>query len=188
VVALGEIGIDYYHLPEGLTSASLMVWSNDQKEAFQKQLTLAVELGLNVIIHQRDLPAAQKKEGAPDAWEDTLNILRSYTGKVRGVFHCFGGTLMQAEELTALGHLVSFTGIITFKNASLVRETAAAVSDDGYMVETDCPYLAPVPFRGKRAEPAHTRLVAEKIAEIRGISLEEVALATTATAERFFGF
>jgi TatD DNase family protein len=88
--------------------------------------------------------------------------------------------------LASLGHLVSFTGIITFKNAEQVRLTAAAVASDGYMVETDCPYLAPVPHRGKRAEPAHTRLVAEKVAEVRGITLAEVAAQTTSTAESFF--
>ena len=90
--------------------------------------------------------------------------------------------------MAALGHLVSCTGIITFKNAEQVRLTAAAVPADGYMVETDCPYLAPVPHRGKRAEPAHTRLVAETIAGVRSISLEEVAAATTRTAESFFRF
>jgi TatD DNase family protein len=140
------------------------------------QLDLAVELGLNVVIHQRS------------SWSDTLEVLRGYTGKVRGVFHCFGGTPEEAAEVASLGHLVSFTGIITFKNAEQVRETAAAVALDGYMVETDCPYLAPVPHRGKRAEPAHTRLVAETIAKARGISLEEVAAQTTRTAEGFFRF
>jgi TatD DNase family protein len=138
------------------------------------QLELAVELGLNVVIHQRD------------AWDDTLEILNSFTGRVRGVFHCFGNRPDQAAEILALGHLVSFTGIVTFKNAALVRETVAAIGDDAFMVETDCPYLAPVPHRGKRCEPSHTRLVAEKIAEIRGRSLEEVALQTTRTAETFF--
>ena len=151
-------------------------WKSAQADAFRMQLDLALELGLNVVIHQRS------------AWEDTLEVLRPYSGKLRGVFHCFGGTPEEAAEVAALGHLVSFTGIITFKNAEQVRLTAAAVPADGYMVETDCPYLAPVPYRGKRAEPAHTRLVAEKIAEVRGITLEEVAEATTRTAEGFFRF
>jgi len=151
-------------------------WKAAQADAFRMQLDLAVELGLNVVIHQRS------------AWDDTLEILRPYSGKVRGVFHCFGGTPDEATEVAALGHMVSFTGIITFKNAEQVRLTAASVPADGYMVETDCPYLAPVPHRGKRAEPAHTRLVAEKIAEVRGVSLEEVASATTRTAEGFFRF
>jgi TatD DNase family protein len=105
---------------------------------------------------------------------------------LRAVFHCYGNLPERALELAALGHLVSFTGIITFKNAPLVRESAVAVASDGYMVETDCPYLAPAPHRGKRCEPAHTRLVAEKIAELRGIPLEEVAAATTRAAEMFF--
>jgi TatD DNase family protein len=197
VVAIGETGIDYHHLPEELQSPKVAdvdsallaqshgdqerliaegAWKSAQADAFRMQLDLAVELGLNVVIHQRS------------AWEDTLEVLRPYTGKLRGVFHCFGGTPEETAEVAALGHLVSFTGIITFKNAEQVRLTAAAVASDGYMVETDCPYLAPVPYRGKRAEPAHTRLVAEKIAEVRGISLDEVAEATTRTAEGFFRF
>ena len=195
VVAIGETGIDYHHVPEELMSplspteylqsdsmdnlqASLAMgaWKAAQADAFRMQLDLAAELGLNVVIHQRS------------AWDDTLEILRPYSGRVRGVFHCFGGTPDEAAEVAALGHMVSFTGIITFRNAEQVRLTAAAVPPDGYMVETDCPYLAPVPHRGKRAEPAHARLVAEKIAEVRGIPVEEVAAATTRTAEGFFRF
>ena len=199
VVAIGETGIDYHHIPEELQGPAASInairvvyqgsgsdeqsrliaegaWKAAQADAFRMQLDLAMELGLNVVIHQRS------------AWEDTLEILRPYSGKVSGVFHCFGGTPEEAAEVAALGHMVSFTGIITFKNAEQVRLTAAAVPADGYMIETDCPYLAPVPHRGKRAEPAHTRLVAEKVAEVRGISLEEVAAATTRTAEEFFRF
>ena len=115
-------------------------------------------------------------------------IMRPYSGKLRGVFHCFGGTLEQADEVVDLGHLLSFTGIVTFKNGASVREVAARIPLHKFMVETDCPYLAPVPFRGKRCEPAHTRLVAESIATARGVSLEEIARATTATAEDFFRF
>ncbi|MCE9588828.1 MAG: TatD family hydrolase [Verrucomicrobia bacterium] len=197
VVAIGETGIDYHHLPEELQAPKIAAvdsallaqssgdqerliaegaWKAAQADAFRMQLDLAVELGLNVVIHQRS------------SWVDTLDVLRDYTGKVRGVFHCFGGTPEEAAELAALGHLVSFTGIITFKNAEQVRESAAAVSADGYMVETDCPYLAPVPHRGKRAEPAHTRLVAEAVAQVRGSTLEQVAAETTRTAEGFFRF
>ena len=109
-----------------------------------------------------------------------------YTGRLRGVFLCFGNTPDQAREILALGHLVSFTGIVTFKNAALVREVAASIPLDAFMVETDCPYLAPAPHRGTRCEPAHTRLVAEKIAEIRGLTLEEVASAPPRTAGVFF--
>jgi TatD DNase family protein len=199
VVALGETGLDYHRLPtvEAAKQRNVQVLSRalqaetvdeveaqihdgsykaKQAELFQQQLDLAVELGLNVVIHQRD------------AWDDTLELLESYTGKLRGVFHCFGGTLEQANEVIDRGHLVSFTGIVTFKNGAAVREVSAQVPLGQFMVETDCPYLAPVPFRGKRCEPAHTRLVAETIAAARGITVEEVARATTATAEEFFRF
>jgi len=197
VVAIGETGIDYHHLPEELqtpeaASADAVLlaecpndqkrliaeaaWKSEQQDAFRMQLDLAAELGLNTVIHQRS------------SWKDTLEILREYTGKVRGVFHCFGGTLDEAQEVLSLGHLVSFTGIITFKNAEQVRATAALIPGDSYMVETDCPYLAPIPYRGQRAEPAHSRLVAETIALTRGIPIEEVATETNRTAERFFRF
>ena len=196
VVAIGETGMDYHHLPsrelagrkeesvftalQAGTAEGMQAEIADgamkaaQAEAFKAQLDLAVELGRNVVIHQRA------------AWDDTLDILRPYTGKLRGVFHCFGGSPEAAAELSAMGHLVSFTGIVTFKNAALVQETVQAVSADGYMVETDCPYLAPVPFRGKTCEPAHVRLTAEKIAELRGEMLEKVAADTERTAREFF--
>jgi TatD DNase family protein len=198
VVAIGETGLDYHRLPSADNAeekraqvlAALQTETEERLEAglhdgaykakqaslFEQQLDLAVELGLNVVIHQRD------------AWEDTLQLMAPYAGKLRGVFHCFGGSLEQAQTVLALGHLVSFTGIVTFKNGVAVRDVAAALPLDGFMVETDCPYLAPVPFRGKRAEPAHTRLVAESIASARGETLEEIARATTATAEQFFRF
>jgi len=198
VAAIGEIGLDYHHLPsvEAAKQKHIQVFNalqseteeqieariedgaykSKQAELFEQLLDLAVELRLNVVIHQRD------------AWDDTLEILRDYGRQVSGVFHCFGGTLNQANEVLDLGHLVSFTGIVTFKNGKQVREVAAKVPIDRFMVETDCPYLAPVPFRGKRCEPAHTRLVAEEIAKARGAPLEEIAGATTATAEEFFRF
>jgi TatD DNase family protein len=174
VVAIGEIGLDYHHPPED--PAALPAHRARQVELFRQQLGLAVELGLNAVIHQRD------------SWDDTLAILREYTGRVRGVFHCFGGTPEQAREVIALGHLVSFTGIVTFKNARQVQETARALEPDAFMVETDCPYLAPAPDRGKRCEPAHTRRVAEQIARLRGEPLGEIAARTTETARRFFAF
>ena len=197
VAAIGETGFDYHHLPSAtvarerkaqVISGALQAETDDEIEGgihdgalknkqaslFQQQLDLAVELRLNVVIHQRD------------AWDDTLEVMRGYGRDVSGVFHCFGGTKEQAEEVIALGHLVSFTGIVTFKNGAAVRDVAAALSLGEFMVETDCPYLAPVPFRGKRCEPAHTRLVAESIAAARGVSLDEVARATTKTAEEFF--
>lgn len=171
VAAVGETGLDYHRLPGGEADEDC---KRAQKALFALQLEIAAEHGLNAVIHQRD------------AWEDTLEILRPYAGKLRGVFHCFGGSPAQAAEVIALGGLVSFTGIATFKNGAAVRETAASVPADGYMVETDCPYLAPAPYRGKRCEPAHTREVAVAVAQARGISLEQLAAETTATAERFF--
>jgi TatD DNase family protein len=196
VVALGETGMDYHHLPsrelsgrkeesvftalQSGTAESLQAGIADgamksaQAEAFKAQLDLAAELGLNVVIHQRE------------AWQDTLDILRPYTGKLRGVFHCFGGSPEAAAEIAAMGHLVSFTGIVTFKNATLGQETAKSVAPGGYMVETDCPYLAPVPFRGETCEPAHVKLTAEKIAGLRAESPEKVAADTERTAQAFF--
>jgi TatD DNase family protein len=198
VVAIGETGLDYHHLPsvEAAKQKNVQVFSalqsgteeqleasiedgaykSKQTDLFEEQLDLAVELHLNVVIHQRD------------AWDDTLEIMRPYAGKVRGVFHCFGGTLEQANEVLDLDHLVSFTGIVTFKNGASVREVAANVPFWRFMVETDCPYLAPVPFRGKRCEPAHTRIVAETIAAARGVPLQEIAEGTTETAKNFFRF
>jgi len=198
VAAIGETGLDYHHLPsieaakqepaqvihalQSETDSDIDAnihdgaYKSKQASLFQQQLDLAVELGLNVVIHQRD------------AWDATLDLMQPYAGKLRGVFHCFGGTLEQANEVLDLDHLVSFTGIVTFKNGANVRAIAAQIPLDKFMVETDCPYLAPVPFRGKRCEPAYTRLVAESIAASRGIPLGEVARATTATAEEFFRF
>src|SRR6266480_2988247 len=199
VVAIGETGLDYHSLPSIATAKDKKVqvfanalqgeteeqidasiedgaYKSKQAALFEQQLDLAVELGLNVVIHQRD------------AWEDTLKIMRPYTGKLRGVFHCFGGSLDEASEVLDMDHLVSFTGIVTFKNGADVREVAAQIPLWKFMVETDCPYLAPVPFRGERSEPAYTRIVAETIAAAREIPLEEVAEATTETAEGFFQF
>ncbi|MFL6599219.1 MAG: TatD family hydrolase, partial [Chthoniobacterales bacterium] len=198
VVAIGETGLDYHRLPSEKVAKEKQVqvmtalrsetdeeieaqirdgaYKSKQGSLFQQQLDLAVELGLNVVVHQRD------------AWEDTMEVLRPYTDKVRGVFHCFGGSLDQANEVLGLDHLVSFTGIVTFKNGAAVRQVAAEIPLWKFTVETDCPFLAPAPFRGKRCEPAHTRIVAEAIAAARGVSLNEIAEATTETAEQFFRF
>jgi TatD DNase family protein len=176
VVAIGEIGLDYHRLPSQAGRLSDAEYKAAQASLFRQQLEVATEAGLNVVIHQRD------------AWEDTLEILREFTGRVRGVYHCYGNSFEQAQEVIRLGHMVSFTGIVTFKNAPLVHECATRVDDEHFMVETDCPYLAPVPHRGKRCEPAYTRLVAERIASLRGASLEHVAERTTANADYFFRF
>jgi TatD DNase family protein len=199
VVAIGETGLDYHRLPSvelakdrktQVFAKALQTSTDEQMEAdindgaykskqaslFEQQLDLAVELGFNIVIHQRD------------AWCDTLEIMKPYAGKLRGVFHCFGGSLEQASAVIDLDHLVSFTGIVTFKNGATVRDVAARIPLWKFMVETDCPYLAPVPFRGKRCEPAHTRLVADSIATACGVSVEELARSTTETAENFFRF
>ena len=199
VVAIGETGLDYHRLPsaeaaksknvqvfartlQGETQEEISAGIDDgaykarQASLFEQQLDLAVELGLNAVIHQRD------------AWPDTLEMMRPYSGRLRGVFHCFGGTIEDAQEVLAMGHLVSFTGIVTFKNGASVRQVATQLPLDSFMVETDCPYLAPTPFRGKRCEPAHTRLVADTIANARSLSLDELARSTTTTAETFFKF
>ncbi len=197
VVALGETGLDYHRLPGAIRRPDLAAVGgavstgepgdfgaeardaavkNSQAIVFEQQLDLAGELGLNVVIHERD------------AWDDTLAILRPYSGKLRAVFHCFGKSPAHAAELLDLGFLVSFTGIVTFKNAAEAQATAREIPGDKFMVETDCPFLAPVPHRGKRCEPAHTRLVAEHIARLRGESLDTLAARTARTADSFFRF
>lgn len=178
VVAIGETGLDYHRAGEPPEDGSARVfWENNrlrQAAFFREQLHLAEAHGLSVVVHQRD------------SWDDTLAILRPFSGRVKAVFHCFGGTLAQAEELLALGFCVSFTGIATFKNAASVHETAAKLPAGTFFLETDCPFLAPAPHRGKRCEPAYTRLIAERIAQLRGESLEELAAHTTAAADAFF--
>ena len=194
VVGLGETGLDYHRLPSASqrrvaldvigdeSAADIEAALHDgavksaQAAVFEQQLDLAAELGLNVVIHERD------------AWDDTVSILKNHTGRLRAVFHCFGKAPAQADEIRALGHLVSFTGIVTFKNAQTAQETARTVPGDAFMVETDCPFLAPAPHRGKRCEPAHTRLVAEHIARLRGEPLATLAASTEATASAFFRF
>ncbi len=197
VVAIGETGLDYFRLPSrdethdrapevpalgNETPGDLEDSIRDgaiksaQASIFQQQLDLAVELGLNVVIHERS------------SWEDTVSILRPYAGQLRAVFHCFGGSIERAQEVASEGHLVSFTGIVTFKNGQTVRETATQVAEGGFMVETDCPYLAPMPHRGKRCEPAFTRETAAAIATLRGTTLEAIAEQTEATADSFFRF
>jgi len=149
---------------------------SQQAIVFQQQLELAAELDLPVIVHERD------------AWDDTLALLAPFTGNVRAVFHCFGKSLEHAQQVLAMGHLVSFTGIVTFKNAREVQATAGQLPSGSFMVETDCPFLAPVPHRGKRCEPAHTRDVALQIARLRGVTLDQLGAETTETAHEFFRF
>ena len=166
VVAIGEVGLDYYweeNPPRAL-----------QQEVLRRQLALAGELKLPVIFHDRE------------AHGDSLAIVREFPA-VRGVFHCFSGSVEMAEELLKLGWMLSFNGVITFKNARKAPEVIAAVPLERMMVETDAPYLTPVPFRGKRNDSGYVYLVAEKIAQLKGLPVEQVERQTWENGIRFFG-
>ncbi|HHV61300.1 MAG TPA: TatD family hydrolase [Firmicutes bacterium] len=168
VVAIGEIGLDYHY---ELSPRDV------QRELFIRQLDLARELGLPVVIHDRE------------AHGDVMDILRAHASGPRGaggVLHCFSGSLEMARECIKMGFYISFGGPLTFSNARRLRELATALPPDKILVETDCPYLAPVPHRGERNEPAFVRFTAEKLAEIRGVPLEEIAELTTTNARLVF--
>lgn len=163
VVALGEIGLDYhYDYPKDRQ----LYW-------FEKQLSLACRLNMPVIIHDRD------------AHNDCMNMIRKYRPQ-KCVLHCFSGSLEMAKELVSYGYYLSFTGVITFKNASKLLDVVKFLPMENILIETDCPYLSPEPFRGSRNSPINVRYVAEKIAELKGLSFEEVANATTENALRFY--
>ena len=164
VMAIGEIGLDYYY--EDVPRAQ-------QQEAFRLQMELARELDMPVIIHQRD------------AYEDTLKIVDQFP-EVKGVFHCFSGSLEYAKEVVKRGWCVGFTGVITFKNARKAVEVAQWVPLDRLMIETDCPYMAPEPFRGRRCDSTMVPKMAEKIAELRGLPVEQIAKITRENAMRVF--
>jgi len=172
VAAIGETGLDYHRPPRD--GGDLAHYKSRQAELFQQQMEVAVELGLNCIIHQRD------------CFAETLAQLQPFAGKLRGVFHCFSESVERLRQVLALGSLVSYTGILTFKNAANVRESLAATPLDQFMLETDCPFLAPVPYRGRRCEPAYVSEISRVAAEAKKCSLEELSAATAATAGRFF--
>jgi TatD DNase family protein len=177
VVAIGETGLDYYRLPsaqEGGTAEDDAVYKAKQARIFQQQLEVAAEFGLNCVIHQRS------------ALEDTMAAMKAVSGRVRGVFHCFVDDVSAMRRIVEMGSLVSFTGIVTFKNGQAVRDTVAATPLNQLMLETDCPYLAPVPYRGKRCEPAYVKEISEVVAGVKGCSLEELSVATCGTAKAFF--
>lgn len=166
VVALGEMGLDYY-------------WDTSPKDVqahvFREQIRLAREVKLPIIIHDRD------------AHEDVIEILRSeHAEEVGGVMHCFGGDEKIMEAALEMNFYIGLGGPVTFKNAKLPKEIARLVPEDRLLLETDCPYLAPHPFRGKRNETGYVRLVADQIAELRGLSIEELAQITTNNAKRLF--
>jgi TatD DNase family protein len=173
-VAVGELGLDYFY--EHSTKPL-------QFQALEAQLEFSAEIGKPVVVHTRDADADTLRFLEPHAKE----FSRLHPGRVPGVIHCFTGSAELARACLALGYFISFSGIITFKNAEPLREVVREVVPlEKMLVETDSPFLAPIPFRGKKNQPAHTRVVAEKVAELKGLSLEEVARATKANTRRLF--
>lgn len=164
IVAIGEIGLDYFKAKIG---------HDEQKEAFRKQLKLASQVGLPVIIHNRE------------ADMECLEILKEFAG-VRAVFHCFGSSLEFARKVWEAGFMTSFTGIVTYPSARELREVIKEVPLDKFMVETDCPYLAPQAYRGKRNEPAYVVETAKMIANIKGIDFGQLSEIVTENTIRFF--
>ncbi|MBE6976865.1 MAG: TatD family deoxyribonuclease [Ruminococcaceae bacterium] len=164
VRAIGEIGLDYHYedIPRDL-----------QKKAFIAQMELARELGLPVIVHERE------------AHQDGMEIVRQFP-EVQGVFHCYSGSAEMAKQLVDLGWYIGFTGVLTFKNAKKAIETAQAIPLDRIVIETDCPYMSPEPYRGRRNDPSRVIFVADKLAEIRGISPEEARKATYENGKRLY--
>ena len=176
VVAIGETGLDYYRLPSSQkgSAADDSRYKTRQAEIFHQQLEVAAELGLNAIIHQRA------------SFDDTLAQFRPFAGKVRGVFHCFGESVERLKSILETGSLVSYTGIVTFKNGQNIRDAVAATPLDKLMLETDCPYLAPMPYRGQRCESAYVKEISETVARVKRCSLDELSAATCRTALDFF--
>ncbi|MGN7298123.1 TatD family hydrolase [Fredinandcohnia aciditolerans] len=167
VVALGEMGLDYY-------------WDKSpkeiQKEVFRKQIALAKKVKLPIIIHNREATA------------DIIEILEEEkASEVGGIMHCFTGSVEVAKQCMDMNFYISFGGPVTFKNAKKPKEVATEIPLDRLLIETDCPYLTPHPFRGKRNEPSYVKYVAEQIAELKGVTFEEIAQITSDNAKRFFG-
>ncbi|WP_404430138.1 TatD family hydrolase [Sutcliffiella horikoshii] len=167
VVAIGEMGLDYH-------------WDKSpkeiQKEVFRKQIQLAKKVKLPIVIHNRDATA------------DVVQILKEEDAKeVGGIMHCFTGSLEVAKECMEMNFYISFGGPVTFKNAKKPKEVVKEIPMEKLLIETDCPYLTPHPYRGKRNEPGYVRLVAEQIAELKELTIEEVAEKTTANAKKLFG-
>ncbi|MEH7463437.1 TatD family hydrolase [Bacillus thuringiensis] len=167
VVALGEMGLDYH-------------WDKSpkevQKEVFRKQIKLARKVNLPIIIHNRD------------ATQDIVDILKEENAsEVGGIMHCFSGSVEVAKQCVEMNFLISLGGPVTFKNAKKPKEVAMEIPMEQLLIETDCPYLTPHPFRGKRNEPSYVKLVAEEIAKLKELSYEEVAIKTTENAKKLFG-
>ena len=164
VKAIGEIGLDYYYET---------IHRDAQMKAFRMQMQLAEELDMPVIVHERD------------AHEDGMSIVKEFP-KVKGVFHCYSGSAEMARQLVDMGWYIGFTGVLTFKNARKAVETAASIPLERILLETDCPYMAPEPYRGKRNHPGYLPKMAEKLAQIRGIPVEEAIRATMENAKRLY--
>ena len=164
VRAIGEIGLDYYYedIPRDI-----------QIRAFRDQMALAQELDMPVIVHERD------------AHNDGMAVIKEFP-KVRGVFHCYSGSAEMARQLVKLGWYVGFTGVLTFKNARKAVETAQSVPMDRIVLETDCPFMAPEPFRGKRNDPGYLYRMAERLAELRELPVEEVCRITFENGKRLY--
>ncbi len=164
VKAIGEIGLDYHYedIPREI-----------QKQAFRAQMALAQELNLPVIVHERE------------AHEDGMKIVEEFPN-VTGVFHCYSGSLEMAKRLIKRGWYIGFTGVLTFKNARKAIEVAANIPLDRLVLETDCPYMAPEPFRGRRNDPGKLYRMAEKLAEIRGLTVEEIHAITLENGKRLY--
>ena len=162
--AIGEIGLDYHYedIPREL-----------QLKAFRAQMALARDLGLPVIVHERD------------AHEDGMKVVEEFP-EVTGVFHCYSGSLEMAKWLVNRGWYIGFTGVLTFKNARKALEVAAGIPLERIVLETDCPYMSPEPFRGKRNDPGKLYRMAEKLAELRGLSVEEVHRITVENGKRLY--
>lgn len=167
VVAMGEIGLDYYYddgAPRDL-----------QRKIFIEQIDVARQMNKPIVIHNRD------------AHGDVMNILKTEAKGLTGVMHCYSGSLEMAKELIKMNFYLSVGGPVTFKNSAKLPEIVANIPLEYLLLETDCPYLTPQPYRGKRNEPSYIKIIAEKIAQIRNISVEELALITTKNVENLFG-
>ncbi len=167
VVAIGEMGLDFYKDDQ----------KELQKEVFWEQLTIAHQLNKPVIIHCRD---------AATALREILLEFNRHQGSIQGVMHCWSGNSEETRWFLDLGFYVSFSGIVTFKNAKSIHESAMLVPRDRLLIETDCPFLAPVPYRGQRNEPSYVTYVAQRLAELRNVTLQEIGELTTANAKKLF--
>lgn len=172
VVAVGETGIDFFHDDSNFEK---------QVEVFKQHIDLAKKYDLPLILHGRD-----SRDGSRSAYTAMLEVFSEYELPKKGVIHCFGGSVADAKGFTDIGFKVGFTGIVTFDKTGKLAEVVHSLSLDQMLIETDCPYLAPEPYRGKRNQPQYVEYVARKIAEIKGVEYDEVAKVTTENAKKLF--